>query len=108
VKTQELVEGMEVHADAMRRNLDITKGGVVSEAVMMGLAEKGLGRQYAHDLVYEVCQRATREGREMIELLWEDEQVRGTVGREELEGLCDPGNYLGYSAVMVDRVVAMC
>ncbi|KPI41045.1 uncharacterized protein AB675_7991 [Cyphellophora attinorum] len=108
VKTQELVEGLEVHADAMRRNLDITKGAVVSEAVMMGLAEKGLGRQYAHDLVYEVCQRAAREGKEMIELLWEDEQVRAAVEREELEGLCDPGNYLGYSAVMVDRVVAMC
>jgi 3-carboxy-cis,cis-muconate cycloisomerase len=108
LKTQELVEGLEVHADAMRSNLDITRGAVVSEAVMMGLAEKGLGRQYAHDLVYEVCQRAAREGKEMIELLWEDEQVKGAVDREELEGLCDPGNYLGYSAVMVDRVVAMC
>lgn len=107
VKTQELVEGLEVHEDAMRRNLDITKGAIVSEAVMMGLA-KALGRQYAHDLVYEVCQKAAREGKMMIDLLWKDEQVRNAVERKELERLCDPGNYLGYSEVMVDKVVAMC
>ena len=107
VKTQELLEGLEVHEEAMKRNLGITKGAIVSEAVMMGLGPK-LGRQFAHDLVYEVCQRAAKEDKEILELLWEDERVRAAVDREELQRLCEPGNYLGYSEVMVDRVVAMC
>lgn len=107
VKTAELLEGLEVHEDQMRRNLDITRGAVVSEAVMMGLGPT-LGRQYAHDLIYEACQRAVREDRPMIELLWENEEVRKNVGREELEKLCDPANYLGYSEVMVDKVLETC
>jgi 3-carboxy-cis,cis-muconate cycloisomerase len=43
-----------VHPEAMRRNLDLTNGAVVSEAVMIGLGKK-IGRQYAHDLVYDIC-----------------------------------------------------
>jgi 3-carboxy-cis,cis-muconate cycloisomerase len=106
-KTQELAEGLEVHEEQMRKNLDITKGAVVSEAVMMGLGTT-LGRQYAHDLIYDACQRAVREDRPMIELLWENEEVRKNVSREELEKLCDPANYLGYSEIMVDRVLEAC
>lgn len=107
IKTQELLEGLEVHADAMKRNLEITKGAIVSEAVMMGLG-KQMGRQFAHDLVYEVCQKAAKEGKEILDLLWEDERVRESVTKDELENLCDPANYLGYSEVFVDRVAAMC
>lgn len=107
VKTQELVAGLEVHEDQMRKNLDITKGAIVSEAVMMGLG-KSLGRQYAHDLIYDACQRALKEDRPMIELLWENEEVKKVITRPELERLCDPANYLGYSEVMVDRVLETC
>ena len=107
VKTAELASGLEVHEGNMRRNLDVTRGAIVSEAVMMGLG-RSLGRQYAHDLVYEVCHRAEKEGRPMIELLWEDEEIKKAVTREELERLCDPANYLGYSEAMVDRVIDMC
>src|SRR5260370_23162670 len=53
--------GLQVDEKKMRANLDITKGLIVSEAVMMGLGPY-LGRQYAHDLVYDVCRQvvATR------------------------------------------------
>jgi 3-carboxy-cis,cis-muconate cycloisomerase len=47
-----LVEGLEVDVERMRANLDMTNGLVVSEAVMMGLAPY-LGREHAHDLVYD-------------------------------------------------------
>ena len=106
-KTAELLAGLEVHEEQMRRNLDITKGAIVSEAVMMGLG-KSLGRQYAHDLIYDACQRAVKEDRPMIELLWENDEVRKAVSRDELEKLCDPANYLGYSEVMVDKVLETC
>ncbi|HEY5309231.1 MAG TPA: 3-carboxy-cis,cis-muconate cycloisomerase, partial [Casimicrobiaceae bacterium] len=52
-----LVEGLEVNVERMRANLDMTNGLVVSEAVMMGLAPY-LGREHAHDLVYDICRVA--------------------------------------------------
>ncbi len=58
----------------MRANLDITKGLIVSEAVMMGLGPH-LGRQYAHDLVYDVCRKVVATGRPLAELLAENEEI---------------------------------
>ena len=107
--TRKLVEGLEVHEDGMRRNLEISKGGIVSEAVMMALGRKGMGRQKAHDLVYDLCRKAQKEDRGLVELLVEDEEVRKLgVESRELEDWCDPGRYLGYSELMVARLVAMC
>ena len=62
-----------------------------------------MGRQYAHDLVYDLCRRAQMEGRSLLDLLVECEEVK--LEREELEKLCDPANYLGFSVEMVARVL---
>ena len=103
--TETLVAGLQVHEEKMTENLGITRGAVVSEAVMMGLAPR-LGRQEAHDVVYELCVKASQEHRPLVDLLCEHGAV-GKMGRQELERLCDPANYLGYSEVMVERVLAV-
>ena len=51
-----LAAGLQVDAERMRANLDMTHGMIVSEAVMMGLGPN-LGRQRAHDLVYDICRK---------------------------------------------------
>jgi 3-carboxy-cis,cis-muconate cycloisomerase len=102
--TADLVAGLEVHEDAMQKNLGISRGAIVSEAVMMGLG-KTLGRSYAHDLVYDLCREALKQDKPLVELLSENEEVSKKLTREELERVCDPGNYLGYSVEMVDKVL---
>ena len=100
-----IVEGIEVDALRMREVLDMTNGLVVSEAVMMGLG-RYLGREYAHDLVYDICRDAIRQKRPLLDLLAEKEEITKHLSRAELAKLCDPANYLGQSGVMVDRVLA--
>lgn len=100
--TAENLEGLEVDEKAMRRNLDVTKGGIVSEAVMMGLGPT-LGRQRAHDLVYDLCREADRTGSPLVKLLEESPEVR--LSRRELERLCEPGNYLGLSESMTEKLL---
>lgn len=100
-----VLEGLEVDAKAMRRNIDLTHGLVMSEAVMMGLGPF-IGREYAHDLVYDLCRQAVTEQRPLIELLAAHPEIRKHVDRATLERFCDPDNYLGQSGVMVDRVLA--
>jgi len=99
-----VVAGLEVDAKRMRANLDSTKGLVVSEAVMMGLAPY-LGRERAHDLVYDLCREAIRQDRSLLDLLSENAAITKHVDRKKLGELCDPSNYLGLSGVMVDRVL---
>src|SRR3974390_825611 len=61
-QTEFVLTGLQVDDKKMRANLDLTKGLIVSEAVMMGVGPY-LGRQYAHDLVYDVCRKGVATGR---------------------------------------------
>lgn len=103
-QTKSMMAGLQVHPKNMMRNLYLTKGLIVSEAVMMALGPK-LGRQSAHDLVYAHCRRATLEDRMLIDLLKEDKEITAVLSDSELEHLCNPANYLGLSGTMVDNVL---
>ena len=105
-QTRFVLTGLQVDEKKMRANLDITKGLIVSEAVMMGLGPH-LGRQYAHDLVYDICRKVVATGRPLVDLLAENEEITKHLDRAALAKLCDPANYLGQAGEMVDRVLAM-
>ncbi|MFC5523790.1 class-II fumarase/aspartase family protein [Polaromonas jejuensis] len=104
-QTRFILAGLEVDAAQMRRNIDMTHGLVMSEAVMMGLGPY-IGREYAHDLVYDICRAALQQKRPLIDLLAEHPEIKQHVTREQLAVFCDPMNNLGQAGVMVDRVLA--
>ncbi|HEY1746909.1 MAG TPA: 3-carboxy-cis,cis-muconate cycloisomerase [Xanthobacteraceae bacterium] len=102
--TRTVLEGLQVDENKMRANLDATNGLIVSEAVMMELG-RHLGRQRAHDLVYDICREAVRTGRPLSGLLAENAEIAARIDRAGLARLCDPANYLGQAGAMVDRVL---
>jgi 3-carboxy-cis,cis-muconate cycloisomerase len=104
-QTRFMVEGLEVDAARMRANIDLTNGLVMSEAVMMGLG-RYIGREYAHDLVYDICREALKQKRPLLDLLAEQPEINRHLDRSALAKLTDPANYLGQAGVMVDRVLA--
>jgi 3-carboxy-cis,cis-muconate cycloisomerase len=105
-QTRFVVEGIQVNEKKMRENLGITKGLIMSEAVMMGLGA-AMGRNIAHDVVYDICLDVVKTGRPLIDLLAEDKEISKHASRAELEKMVDPANYLGVAGEMVDRVLAM-
>ncbi len=102
---REALEGLEVRPEAMRRTLDVTGGLIVAEAVMMGLAPH-IGRQVAHDVVYASCQTALAGDGTFLDALASDPHVAGVLGRDDLEALVDPANYLGAAPAMTRRLLA--
>jgi 3-carboxy-cis,cis-muconate cycloisomerase len=105
-QSRDLAAGLQVDEKRMRDNLDLTQGMIVSEAVMMGLGPK-MGRQRAHDLVYDVCRKVAATGRPLADLLAEDAEISPHASRAELAAMTDPANYLGLAGEMVDRVLAI-
>ena len=99
-----MLEGLTVDEGRMRRNLDLSQGLIVAEAVMMGLAPH-LGRQQAHDMVYEACRAALEQERPLFDVLSADPTVSKALPAERLRSLCDPQNYLGSAPAMVDAIV---
>ena len=104
-QTKFILAGLEVDARRMRANIDLTKGLVMSEAVMMGLGPY-IGREVAHDLVYDLCREAIKQDTHLIDLLAAHPAISQHVTRAQLEGFCNPANHLGQAGVMVDRVLA--
>ncbi len=103
-QARSLLAGLEVDAARMRANLEFTQGQISTEAVMMGLAPY-LGRQRAHDLVYDISRQASVSGRPLLDLLAENEEIAASLDRAALARLLDPAEYLGLSGEMVDRVL---
>jgi 3-carboxy-cis,cis-muconate cycloisomerase len=100
-----LLGGLIVDAGRMAKNLGMTHGLIVAEAVMMALAPH-TGRNEAHDLVYDACRSAIDNDRPLLDVLLEIPAAREPLGAERLRALTDPGHYLGAAPAMVDRVLA--
>jgi 3-carboxy-cis,cis-muconate cycloisomerase len=100
-----MLGGLIVDSGRMARNLGMTHGLIVAEAVMMGLAPH-TGRNEAHDLVYDACRVAIETDRPLIDVLLETPAVAGSLGPQRLQELTDPANYLGAAPAMVDRMLA--
>jgi 3-carboxy-cis,cis-muconate cycloisomerase len=96
--------GLIVDTDQMRRNLGISRGLIVAEAVMMGLAP-AMGRQQAHDVVYDACRTVNEHGGTLADALAALPAVTAHFDRAAIDRLTDPANYLGLAPVMVDRAI---
>lgn len=98
-----VIKGIIVYPDRMASNLDMLKGLLLSEAVMLRLAET-IGRQDAHDLVYLASMQAHERHLPLKEVLLKDRAVSKHLSPEELEDLLRPERYTGLAGEFVDRV----
>ncbi|MGV4986382.1 3-carboxy-cis,cis-muconate cycloisomerase [Streptomyces sp. NRAIS4] len=96
----ELAEGLRVHPGAMRRNLDLTRGLIVSERLTAALAPR-LGRARAKELLTELARRAHTEDRSIGELLSEQAELTDM----DLAALTDPAQYTGFAGDLTDRAL---
>ena len=96
-----MMAGLQVFPERMRRNLDLSGGLIMAEAVMLNLGAT-IGRQRAHDVVYDAAQESATTGRPFSELLGEDETVRTRLTPEEIEALLDPAGYTGLCGRFAD------
>ena len=100
-----IAQGLEVDAERMARNLDLTQGLVLAEAVSIVLAQR-IGRDRAHHLLETCCKRAVAEQRHLRAVLGDEPQVTGELSATELDQLMDPAHYLGQAQTWVERALA--
>jgi 3-carboxy-cis,cis-muconate cycloisomerase len=100
-----IAEGLVVDAARMRRNIDATRGLIVSEAVMMGLAPV-FGRGEAHHIVNDACDLAIAQDIGLTEALLRDARVSAKLDAGAIGRMTDPSAYLGSAGAFTDRVLA--
>jgi 3-carboxy-cis,cis-muconate cycloisomerase len=103
--TSETMNGVEVHTDRMRENLNRTHGLIYAEAVSMLLAKK-LGKPAAHEMLESASRKALRDKKHLRDVLAADAEVKAQLTADEIEGLFDPKMHLGVAQQFIDRVLA--
>jgi len=99
-----LVEGLEVRADRMLRNLEAGHSLFFSQRVLLALVESGLERDGAYRLVQAQAMRAQEEERDFRELVRADAE---TASRVDLDLLFDLGWYTRHADTVFERLAAL-
>ena len=100
-----VMRGLVLHPARMRANLALGNGLIMAEAVMLELGLR-LGRQHAHDIVYDAAQAAVLENRAFGDLLAADPRVTAHLPPSSIAGLLDPTEYTGLCATLARDAAA--
>ena len=101
----ETISGLEVDADRMLQNLEITHGLIYAEAVTMVLG-KQIGKAAAHLLMEAASRKAIDRKIHLRDILSTDAEVSSRLSAAELDKLFDPHNYTGMANQFIDRAIA--
>ena len=101
----ELFSGLQVFPERMRQNLDLSGGLIMSEALMLELGRQ-IGRQRAHDVIYDAAQASVVEGRSFTDTLSDEKDIQDNLSADQIESLLDPTKYTGACGLLADRFAA--
>ncbi len=99
-----ILSGLQVFPKRMKKNLEITKGLVFSQRVMLALIDKGLSRQKAYELVQRNAMKTWNGSRSFLSLLKADSEVMNVIKPEELTAIFDYQYYLGHVNEIFNRL----
>lgn len=100
-----VIANLRVDEERMLKNIEITQGRAMSEAVMIALTKKGMSRQEAHELLRKLTLKSEMEKRPLKEVLLEDKIVSQKLSEKEIDAALDPRNYLGTALEQVELMV---
>jgi adenylosuccinate lyase len=99
-----IVSNLRVDEQRMLRNIELTQGRGMSEAVMIALAKKGMNRQEAHELLRKLTIKSESEKRHFREILLEDKTINKKLTKKEIDQSLNPKNYLGTAVKQVELI----
>jgi adenylosuccinate lyase len=100
-----IVANLRVDKERMLKNLSLTQGRAMSEAVMMALTKKGVDRQEAHELLRKLTIQSAAEKKEFKQVLLADKFVSGKLSESEIDEALNPKHYLGTAVKQAERFV---
>jgi adenylosuccinate lyase len=101
--TIKLLERLKVYPENMMRNLELSKGLIMAESLMINLTLAGLPRHEAHELVMKLSREAESNNTSLLEVALKNETIIKLIGIEKLKEILDPKKYLGVYDKLIDR-----
>lgn len=101
----DILTNLQVDEQRMKKNMQITQGRNMAEAVMITLTRKGMSRQDAHELLRRLALKSGREKRSFREILIENSSIREKLDEKEIDGALNPENYLGTAIRQIELAI---
>jgi adenylosuccinate lyase len=105
IQLTENVKDIEFDETKINENLNLTKGAVLSEKIMINLVEKGIGRQEGHEILRNAVIQAKKEDRFLNEILMEHPKIKEVFTKTEIDRLLNPHNYLGKAVEQTENLL---
>jgi adenylosuccinate lyase len=102
-----IIANLRVDEKRMLKNVELTQGRAMSEAIMIALTKKGVSRQEAHELLRKLAIKSEAEGRHFREILLEDKIVSSRLSAKEIDDALNPANYLGTALEQINQMVEL-
>ncbi|MFH1774843.1 MAG: adenylosuccinate lyase [Methanobacteriota archaeon] len=102
---KEVLGGLVFYPENIERNLKLTRGLNMAEAVMLALVNKGMGRQKAHELLRKLSIRTFKENVELKKVLLESKEITRLMSKKEIESVTNPEKYIGTAVEQVRNVL---
>jgi len=104
-RMNKVIKGLVVFPEKMKENLELTKGAIMSEAIITELVRKGMARQEAHEILRKSSMTAFSENLNLKEILLENNEVLKYLDEDELEKIMDYNNYIGLSVEKTNQII---
>jgi len=104
-KATNVISGLTFYPENIRRNMNVLKGVQMSEAVMIALANRGFGRQKAHEMIRAASMRAFEQNMPFKQALMEDKEISAKLTPSEIDEITDPEKYIGTAVEQVEEVL---
>ncbi|NHK31948.1 MAG: adenylosuccinate lyase [Asgard group archaeon] len=103
-----VTSGLQVDKAQMKKNLNLSKGLVMAEAIMTELVKNGLNRQKAHELLRKNSMTAYKENKHLQKVLLEDKEITECISKKVIEEIFKhPENYLGTAKEQIEVVLLL-
>lgn len=99
-----VMKGLLVYPKKMRQNMDITRGLLFSQRVLLALIDKGMNRQDAYKIVQRNAMKTWMENKKFLTLLKSDAEVKKILPEKEVEALFDYSYYVRYVDDIFNRL----
>jgi adenylosuccinate lyase len=100
----DIIRHLVVYPKRMQQNLELTRGLIFSQQVLLALARQGVSREKAYQMVQKQAMRAWKEHSDFRELVRSDPDITRYLGPGEIEGLFDVDSQLRHVDTIFARV----
>jgi len=99
------LRNVEINEINITRNLNLTRGAILSEKIMVELVKKGIGRQNAHELLRKMIIKARKKGKSIKDIFLEINELKSKFTNKELDEMLNPEKYIGTAITQVENLV---